>query len=149
MIRVRAARPEDVETIVGFQLRMARETEAIELEPETVTAGVRAVFADPGKGFYRVAEVNGEVAGSLLVTSEWSDWRDASVWWIQSLYVRPDHRRQGVFRALFEHVSGLVRDREDVVGIRLYVAADNVAAQRAYEVLGMYGDRYRLYEWME
>lgn len=148
MPNIRPARPEDVPTMVRFQMRMARETEGIELDRDRLTAGVRAALADPSKGTYWVAELEGRVVASLLVTPEWSDWRNATVWWVQSLYVRPEHRREGVFRAMFQHLRALVEGSDEVAGIRLYVATENTAARRAYESLGMDGERYRIYEWM-
>ncbi len=148
-MHVRAARPDDVETMAGFQRMMASETEGIRLDPETVAAGVRAVFDDRRKGRYWVVEDDGQVVASLLTTPEWSDWRNATVWWIQSLYVRPEYRRRGAFRMLYEHLRELVAADPGLLGIRLYVAAGNAAAQRAYEAMGMDGEHYRLFEWME
>ena len=148
-MHVRLGRLEDADTIVCFQAAMARETEGIRLDEATVSAGVRAVFADPRNGRYWVAEAGGEVVGSLLVTPEWSDWRNGTVWWIQSLYVRPEHRRGGVFRALNEHLRALVEADDGLLGIRLYVATGNAAAQSAYEAMGMDGEHYRLYEWLK
>jgi len=148
-MHVRPGRPEDADTIVRFQVEMARETEGIDLDEPTVADGVRAVLADPGKGRYYVAEVDGDVAGSLLVTPEWSDWRNGTVLWIQSLYVRPEYRRAGAFRALYEYLRALVEADDTLFGIRLYVATSNAAAQRAYEAMGMDGEHYQLYEWMK
>jgi len=146
---VRPGRREDADTIARFQVEMARETEGMCLDEATVAAGVRAVFADPRKGQYWVAEADGGVVASLLVTPEWSDWRNGTVWWVQSLYVRPEQRRSGAFRALYEHLRALVEADDELLGIRLYVAAGNAAAQRAYEAMGMDGARYRLYEWLK
>jgi len=148
-MHVRPGRPQDADTIARFQVEMARETEGMCLDEATVAAGVRAVFADPRKGQYWVAEAHGRVVGSLLVTTEWSDWRNGTVWWVQSLYVRPEQRRSGAFRALYEHLRALVEADDELLGIRLYVAAGNAAAQRAYEAMGMDGARYRLYEWLK
>jgi GNAT superfamily N-acetyltransferase len=148
-MQVLPARIEDADVISRFQIEMARETEGISLDEATVRAGVRAVFEDPRKGSYWVAEADGEVVGSLLVTPEWSDWRNGTVWWIQSLYVLPQRRRDGVFRALYEHLRALVEADEALCGLRLYVAAGNAAAQRAYEAMGMDGEHYRTYEWMK
>ncbi|MCK4284114.1 MAG: GNAT family N-acetyltransferase, partial [Candidatus Brocadiae bacterium] len=142
-MEIRPGRPEEADTMVEFQLKMAKETEGIRLDRATVAAGVRAVFADPRKGRYWVAEEDGQVAASLLVTPEWSDWGNATVWWIQSLYVREAHRRQGVFRMMFEHLRRLVEADDGLLGLRLYVAANNAAAQRAYEAVGMDCRRYR------
>ncbi len=148
-MEIRPGRPEEADTMVEFQLKMAKETEGIRLDRATVAAGVRAVFADPRKGRYWVAEEDGQVAASLLVTPEWSDWGNATVWWIQSLYVREAHRRQGVFRMMFEHLRRLVEADDGLLGLRLYVAANNAAAQRAYEAVGMDCRRYRTYEWLK
>jgi GNAT superfamily N-acetyltransferase len=149
MIQIRCASSDDVETIAEFQLRMAMETEHLALDREALYAGVRAILKDPRKGRYWVADVDGQVVGSLLVTPEWSDWRNGSFWWIQSLYVREEYRRQGVFRKLFGHLQQLVQSNGGVLGLRLYVATTNAAAQRAYEAMGMNGQHYRMYEWVK
>ncbi|MCU0454686.1 MAG: GNAT family N-acetyltransferase [Bacteroidales bacterium] len=104
MITVRTATREDAEAIIYFQLNMAWETEAMRLVPETVTKGVNAVFEDPSRGQYYVAEDNGRRIASLLITYEWSDWRNANVWWLQSVYVVPEFRRKGVFRLMYSHI---------------------------------------------
>ena len=152
--RIRPARPEDRDLIVRFNRAMARETEARDLEEATIAAGVEALLADPSKGRYFLAEgadVSGqsgghaEVAGQLMVTPEWSDWRNGPVWWIQSVYVAPAHRRRGVYRLLHEHVREAGR-AEGVVGLRLYVDRDNGTAQDTYGVLGMNESRYIMYE---
>jgi GNAT superfamily N-acetyltransferase len=148
-VLVRPAVDDDAPIIARFQIEMARETEGICLDEATVAAGVRAVFADQGKGRYFVAEIDGEVVGCLLVTYEWSDWRNGTVLWVQSLYVPPEHRRGGVFRALYGHLRGLVEADDSLRGIRLYVNSGNAAAQRAYEAMGMDGEHYRLYEWLK
>ena len=127
---------------------MALETEAKSLPMETLLPGVEAVLRDPDHGFYLVADSGGEIAGSLLVTFEWSDWRNGRMWWIQSVYVRPAHRRRGVYRALHEAVRERARAAGDVVGVRLYVERENVAAQRTYAALGMSETPYRIYEEM-
>ena len=131
-----------------FQVEMAMETEGLRLDEETVRRGVRAVFENPHKGKYWVAEADGRVVASLLVVPEWSDWRNGTVWWIHSLYVREEFRRRGVFRALFENLRRLVQADDSLMGLRLYVAGENEAATKTYESLGMDGDHYRLYEWM-
>ncbi len=142
--RIRPARPEDRDLIVRFNRAMARETEARDLEEATIAAGVEALLADPSKGRYFLAE-GVEVAGQLMVTPEWSDWRNGHVWWIQSVYVAPAHRRRGVYRMLHEHVRDAGR-AEGVVGLRLYVDRDNLTAQDTYGVLGMNESRYIMYE---
>ena len=146
---MRPARPEDAPAISGFQLLMARETEGMELDPETVDRGVRAVFADLARGEYLVAEAAGRLVGCLMVTSEWSDWRNGTVLWIQSLYVVPELRGHGVYRALWEHLQARVQAASDLMGIRLYVDKRNTVAQRVYERLGMTREHYELFEWMK
>ena len=147
--RVRPATPEDAATIVDFQLRMAKETEDLDLDRGTVRRGVEAVFADPARGSYWIAESGGRVAGCLLTTFEWSDWRNGTVLWIESLYVLPEEGGRGIYRALYEHLKRQVETDPGLQGIRLYVDRRNVAAQRVYERLGMNRDHYDLFEWMK
>jgi GNAT superfamily N-acetyltransferase len=148
-IRPAADIPGDLETIADFQLRMARETEGLELDPGTVIRGVAAVLADPAKGSYWVAEREGRVVGSLLTTFEWSDWRNGTVLWIQSVYVVPGERGRGVYRALYEHLRHRVEDDPGLKGLRLYVDRRNAAAQEVYERLGMTREHYELFEWLK
>jgi GNAT superfamily N-acetyltransferase len=110
---------------------------------------VHAVYGDPGKGHYYVAEVDGQVAGSLLTIDEWSDWRNGTVLWIHSVYVRPEFRRRGVFRALYAHLKQKVESDAGLRGLRLYVEKDNRVAQNTYADLGMDGEHYKLFEWMK
>lgn len=144
-ISVRAAARIDVETLVRFNQRLAEETEDKTLDAETVRGGVEAVFDKPTRGFYLVAERGGCVVGSLMVISEWSDWRNGAFWWLQSVYVRPADRRKGVYQALHRAVRRRARDDEDVCGIRLYVERGNEGAQKTYKALGMTEAPYRLY----
>src|SRR5947207_3090433 len=137
-IRIREATVTDAADIVAFQQAMARETESIDLDAAVVTRGVRAVFDIPSHGRYFVAEADGEVIASLLITYEWSDWRNGNVWWIQSVYVRPEHRRRGVYGRMYEHVRAAAAG-EDVRGIRLYVDRRNTLAQDVYRRCGMNG----------
>ena len=139
---IRRAVPADADTIAAFTRELARETEAKVLDAETVRRGVRAVFADADKGFYTVAERAGEPVGCLLVTFEWSDWRAGWFRWIQSVYVRPDARRSGVFRALYDHLLAEATADPEVVGLRLYVERSNDAARRTYDALGMAEEGY-------
>ncbi|MCS6849835.1 MAG: GNAT family N-acetyltransferase [Gemmataceae bacterium] len=143
---IRAARPADTPVIADFNRRMAWETERRELDPTVLAQGVAAVLADPVKGRYLVAEQAGELVGQLMLTLEWSDWRNGWFWWIQSVYVRPDARRQGVFRALYDEVVRQARSQGDVIGLRLYVEHDNVTAQETYRRLGMVVTGYGLME---
>lgn len=144
---IRPAVPADAGAIAEFQIAMALETENLVLDREICSAGVRAVFDDPARGRYLVAELDGRVIGSTLVTYEWSDWRNGMVWWIHSVYVVPEGRGKGVFSQLYRHLQSLARE-SGVRGIRLYVDKSNTAAQRVYEKLGMNGEHYHLYEWM-
>lgn len=145
----RAAESRDAAPIIEFQIAMARETEELELDREVLTRGVEALFADPNLGRYFVAEVDGRVVGSLMITYEWSDWRNGMVWWIQSVYVIPEFRRKRIYAGLYDHVKNLVDGEANVRGIRLYVDRRNVAAQEVYRRLGMNGEHYQVYEWMK
>ena len=148
-MNVREARPDDAAAIVDFQIRMARETEGMALDLPTVTRGVQAVFDDPAKGQYWVAESDGRVIGSLLTTYEWSDWRNGTVIWIQSVYVPLELRRSGIYRRLYGHLRERVLASPDLMGIRLYVDRRNAAAQGVYERLGMSREHYEMFEWMK
>jgi GNAT superfamily N-acetyltransferase len=148
-LRIRPGAAGDLETLVDFQLRMARETEALELDPGIVIRGVAAVLADPAKGSYWVAERDGGIVGSLLTTFEWSDWRNGTVLWIQSVYVVPGERGRGVYRALYEHLRRRVEGDPGLKGLRLYVDRRNAAAQEVYERLGMTREHYELFEWLK
>jgi GNAT superfamily N-acetyltransferase len=148
-LRIRAGVPADAAAIVDFQLRMARETEALELDGATLSRGVPAVFADPGKGAYWIAERDGRTVGCLLTTFEWSDWRDGVVLWIQSVYVVPEERGRGVYRALYERVRRRVEESDGLKGIRLYVDKRNAGARGVYERLGMTREHYDLFEWLK
>jgi GNAT superfamily N-acetyltransferase len=145
----REATPDDAGSIVDFQLAMARETENLDLDREVLSRGVAAVFADPSLGRYFVAAEEEDVIASLMVTYEWSDWRNGLVWWIQSVYVVPAFRRRGVYAGLYGHVRGLVESDAAIRGIRLYVDERNKAAQEVYARLGMNGEHYRVFEWMK
>jgi ribosomal protein S18 acetylase RimI-like enzyme len=147
-IQIRQAGAADVETIASFQCRLADESENITLDIETVRKGVRAVVNDPNKGLYWLAEVEGRCVACTMILYEWSDWRNGIVWWIHSLYVLPEFRRRGVLKALYGHLRSLVEADESLRGLRLYVEKDNRTAMAAYEALGMYGQHYKLYEWM-
>lgn len=146
MITVRLATLDDVEFLVDGNARMAMETEGLGLDRERLRAGVRAVFADAGRGFYLVGEVDGERAGQMMITYEWSDWRDGVFWWIQSVYTVPERRGQGVFGAIYRRVEEMAREQGDVCGVRLYVEAHNERAQATYRRCGMDETVYRMYE---
>ena len=145
-ITVRAARRDEAHRLADWAGAMAWETEHKRLDPDTVLRGVQRVFDEPGRGRYLVAERAGEAAGTLMLTYEWSDWRCADWWWIQSVYVVPAHRRRGVYAALYRHVRGEAASRRDVCGLRLYVEKENGVAQRTYATLGMQDAGYFMYE---
>ena len=148
-ILVRKASEQDIITIVDFQIKMAKETENMILSSEIISNGVKAVFGNKHYGQYFVAETKEGIVGSLLITYEWSDWRNALVWWLQSVYVKPEHRKAGVFRMMYQYVKGIVGSDETIAGIRLYMDKTNVGADKVYRAMGMDGDHYRVYEWMK
>jgi len=148
-ITVRKSVAGDAPLIAAFQLAMALETEKLVLDPEVVDQGVRAVYRNPALGCYYVAEKGGEVIGSLLTTYEWSDWRNGTVLWIQSVYVPPLYRRQGVYRRLYTRLKEMVAADPGLRGIRLYADRSNESAHRAYRKLGMTSDHYLTFEWMK
>jgi len=148
-VRYRQGLSEDAATIVDFQVAMALETEEVTLDREVTTRGVAAVFADPTLGRYFVAEEDGRVVASLMITYEWSDWRNGVVWWIQSVYVLPELRGRRVYAGLYSHVKEMVDANPAIRGIRLYVDDRNQSAQQVYAKLGMNGEHYKVFEWMK
>jgi len=146
---IRQANERDSANIVEFQLAMAWETEQLQLHELTVVKGVAAVFEDSAKGIYYVAETEGKVVGSLLTTFEWSDWRNGTVLWIQSVYVRPEFRKRSIFSRLYKHIQELVASNPDLRGIRLYADKTNIPAHGVYEHLGMTAEHYQMFEWMK
>ncbi len=145
-VKIRRATANDEPALVAAAISLALETERRRLAPEVVLAGIRGVLEEPVRGFYLVAERDGRLAASLLVTREWSDWRNGTFWWIQSVYVQPGHRGQGVFRAVYEALRRVAIAKAGVCGLRLYVDTENGTAMRTYEALGMTPARYRFYE---
>jgi len=148
-ITYREAHVSDRTDIIDFQIAMALETEGVALDRPTVTRGVEAVFRDPSKGRYYVAAHGDQVVASLLITYEWSDWRDGIVWWIQSVYVRPQFRGQRVYAGLYAFIRDLASSDDHIKGIRLYVDERNSRAKIVYARLGMIGEHYRVFEWMK
>ena len=145
-ITIREATREDTESIVRFQEGMALETEGKVLDESLLRDGITAIFDSTQKGFYIVAEVGSVVVGSLLITYEWSDWRNATFWWIQSVFVDANWRRKGVYRSMYDYVVNVAKSRKDICGIRLYVERTNTIAQETYKDLGMTHSHYDLYE---
>ncbi|HVF29961.1 MAG TPA: GNAT family N-acetyltransferase [Pyrinomonadaceae bacterium] len=145
-MNIRLAEKTDVDALVEFNQAMALETEKKLLDVLQLHAGVSAVLEDDQKGFYVVADDSGVIAGGLLVTFEWSDWRNSWFWWIQSVYVPPAYRGQSIYTKLYGHVKRLAGARGNVCGFRLYVEKENERAQRVYEKLGMKETYYLMYE---
>lgn len=145
MLSVRPASHSDLDTLVGYSVALARESEGKALDPAVVTPGIRAILEDPHKGRFFVAEMAGEPAGQTLVTYEWSDWRGGWIWWIQSVFVASEARRRGVFRRLLGEVSKR-GEEEGVVALRLYVDTGNEGARAVYERLGFSGTDYVVLE---
>jgi len=144
----RPATANDIESLAAWACAMAQETEGKRLDDDTVRRGIQAVLEQPARGRYLIAEVDGSRAGTLMLTYEWSDWRCADWWWIQSVYVDPAFRRRGVFAALYSQVKFEAEAAAPTVcGLRLYVERENAAAQRTYASLGMSESHYRLYEY--
>ena len=142
----RRAGESDADTIAAFNAAMALETEGKALIPEVIGAGVRRLIGMPSLGFYIVAEYAGQVVACLMITNEWSDWRNGLFWWIQSVYVKRGFRRQGVYRRMYEHVRSLAQSDTAVCGFRLYVEKENETAHATYSSLGMKETDYLLYE---
>lgn len=143
---IRTAGMQDAPRLADFNIRMAFETENLKLAPQVAQSGVQAVLANPARGFYVVAEVESQVVASLLVTTEWSDWRNGELWWIQSVYVTREWRRRGLYRMMYAHVKQRAARAENVRGFRLYVERDNQIAQQTYRTLGMNKTHYDVYE---
>ena len=145
-MNIRLANKADSDALVEFNQAMALETEGKTLDPGKITNGVAAVFADEKKGFYVVAEADGPIVGGLMVTYEWSDWRNAWFWWIQSVYIRPEARGQGLYRRMYDFVKLRASDAGNVCGFRLYVETENANAQSVYDAVGMERSHYVMYE---
>ena len=143
---IRLAEKADTEALVEFNQAMALETEGKRLDPARLTAGVTAVFDDAGKGFYVVAEEGVQIVGGLLVTFEWSDWRNSWFWWIQSVYIRPAHRGRSIYSSLYDFVKTRAGLQGNVCGFRLYVEKENTHAQKVYAKLGMAETYYLMFE---
>ena len=145
-MNIRIAGPEEADALVEFNQAMALETEGKRLDPDVLRNGVERVFQDEKKGFYVVAEEGGSIIGGLMVTFEWSDWRAAWFWWIQSVYIRPEARGQRIYSKLYDFVKLQAAANGDVCGFRLYVETGNAHAQKVYESVGMEASHYLMYE---
>jgi GNAT superfamily N-acetyltransferase len=149
MIEIRKGKLTDTESIVELQLRMAHETEGLQLDRKVVTKGVQGIFSQPERGTYWVAQEKGKLLAVFLSVPEWSDWRNATVLWIHSLYVIPEARKKGVFSRMFRNLKTRVEQSSELAGLRLYVDKQNKPAQKVYEKLGMNKHHYELYEWLK
>ena len=145
-LTIRRANVADLFKLVNLNAAMALETENVSLDLGRLTRGTRVVLESADNGFYLVGEVGGQIVGSLLITTEWSDWRNGNFWWVQSVYVRSEWRRRGVYRAMHHWLYNSSRYRPDVCGIRLYVHRENRIAQSTYASLGMARSQYDLFE---
>ena len=146
VVAVRMANKGDLDVLVAFQQAMATETEDKGLDPARLQQGIEYLLEHPQEGYYLMAEVDGLAVGSLMVTFEWSDWRNGRFWWIQSVFVAQTHRRQGVYAALHAEINQRARQDPQACGIRLYVEKENTGAQETYLALGMAETHYRLFE---
>jgi GNAT superfamily N-acetyltransferase len=149
MITIRKAIEQDTSRICEFQQNMARETELLELDYEILFMGVQSVFNHADKGFYLVAEFEQKVVACTMLTPEWSDWRNGTFLWIQSVYVDPAYRKMGVYSQMYSFIKDLVMNSKDYLGLRLYVEMNNKIAQEVYSKTGMDGDHYKMYEWVK
>lgn len=148
-LKVRASRMDDLPDLVDFQIRMALETEDLQLERPVVEKGAEAIFENPLLGHYVVCEDENELVGCLLITYEWSEWRNGLILWVQSVYVVPEYRKKGVFKKLYQHIQNSSMADERIRGIRLYVDSKNLPAKSVYERLGMKSGHYEVFEWMK
>lgn len=145
-VDIRLAQAHDAELLAAWAQAMALETEHKHLDADTVLKGVQAGIADARRARYFIAMSGEKPVGTLMLTTEWSDWRNGDWWWIQSVYVHPEFRRKGVFQSLYRHVKHMAEQAKDVCGLRLYVEHENRNAQRTYESLGMEDAGYRMME---
>ena len=149
MVEVRRAKRGDISYIIEFQKQMALETEDLTLDDQKIKKGVEAVFNDPEKGFYVVSTSNSQIVASMMITPEWSDWRNGYFLWIQSLYVIPSFRKQGIFRNMYQHIKQIVVETANYLGLRLYVEGNNNTAIDVYMNVGMKGSHYKMFEWID
>jgi ribosomal protein S18 acetylase RimI-like enzyme len=145
-MKIRKGQISDLQSLINFNQAMALETEGQSLDSNTLSLGVKTLLNSPGKGLYLVAEINNEIVGSLMVTFEWSDWRAKDYYWIQSVYIRPENRRQGIYSKLYQAVKDLAHAQGGAASFRLYVEQDNTSAQNTYKALGMEQSYYLMYE---
>ncbi|HYC83630.1 MAG TPA: GNAT family N-acetyltransferase [Chryseosolibacter sp.] len=146
---IRKATRADIPELMIFQIKLAEETENLKLNADILRDGMTAMFDNPAKGEYYVAEIDNQIVGCHMVTYEWSDWRNGVVYWLQSVYVREDYRKHGVFRKMFLNLMNEIRSNPSIAGLRLYVDKTNIRAQQVYAAMGMNGEHYTVFEWMK
>ena len=144
---VRKANINDVNKIAEYNYNLAFETEDKKLNMEVLTKGVTALLKDENKGVYHVCEIDGNIVGQIMYTFEWSDWRNETFLWIQSVYVDKNYRGKGVFKTLYNHIKNICDKDKNICGIRLYVERENYVAQKTYKSLGMEECNYYMYEY--
>ena len=149
LLQIRKANPIEIDRLIHYQQQMAWETEELELDATILRKGIQRLFDDPVKGIYWVFEYENDVIGCVLTLTEWSDWRNGDVLWIHSLFVEKEFRGKGVFRNVYSTFQDKVRKDAELRGLRLYVEKENIAAQKAYQAVGMTKEHYELYEWLE
>ncbi len=149
MISIQKALAEHIDILVDFQQRLAFESENVRLDAGTLRKGMNALFLDPSKGVYYIAMEDAKIIGCHMVTYEWSDWRNGTVWWLQSVYVKESHRKRGVFKTMYDNLITLIRKDPQLVGLRLYADKSNERAIKVYEAMGMDGAHYTVFEWMK
>ena len=145
-VTIRQAGPADAAVIAELNLRLAAETEGLRLDPATVEQGVTSLLHDRAKGIYFVAENAGQIIGQVMITYEWSDWRNGNIWWLQSVYVKKAFREKGIFRRLFEHLKREAESQQEVCTLRLYMHKENARARQSYARLGMKQTHYEVFE---
>ena len=146
-MNIRKAKLEDLDIIVEYNYNLAYETENKELDKEILTKGVRNIIQDENKGIYHVCEIDGKVVGQIMYTFEWSDWRNGTFLWVQSVYVDKEHRGKGVFKSLYNYIKSICDNDDNICGIRLYVEKENYVAQKTYSNLSMSQCNYYMYEY--
>ena len=144
-IQIKKADFDDALVIAEFNRRMAKETESLDLDETIILGGVKGLMRNPELGFYVVAKIKNSVCGCLMITKEWSDWRNGLIWWIQSVYIHPDYRRMGIYREMYQFIADYAK-KQKVIGLRLYVEHNNSIAQKTYKKLGMKKSEYHIYE---
>ncbi len=144
-IKINKADLDDAFVIAEFNISMAKETENLELDEGLIFNGVKNLMNQPDLGFYIVAKHGNKICGCLMITKEWSDWRNGLIWWIQSVFIHPDYRKQGIFRKMYQFITNYAKD-QGVIGLRLYVEYKNTIAQKTYTALGMQKCDYHIFE---